>query len=195
MSSITRKLKRKADKEVTAQLTEEQKRLPSGKVVTTPIKGEFLTLPLLGWCAVRQRENVPLVMLGLALLRDDKIRGMLHVELPIYKGETDVATVAMLDAFGWDGRVWKPGDEGWPTGDDANREQLQFMMSEIGLAATLTFPPDFETGNSNAQMVDVTRARGPFLMPPLVLPEVAPNAEKIQRLHDLCDTIQQFYPS
>lgn len=190
MSSLSRKIKRHQGD---PQLSEEQKRLPSGKVVTTPMKGTFLTLPLLGWCAIRQDE-VPLIMLGLALLRDDQIRGVLHVELPIYKGETDVATLAALQRYGWNGKVWSMGDEHWPTGDEDNESSLISMMETTGLVASLTFPPDPETGNVNAQEVEVMRARGNFLMQPLPEPEGAVDAEALKTLHDLCDNVGKFYP-
>lgn len=195
--SITRKLQRNYEKQQEKEeheslLTPEQMKLPSGKVVTSPVKGEFMTLPLLGWCAIRKREEIPLVMLGLALLKDNTIRGVLHIELPVYKDETDRAVVAALERYGWTGDVWKPGSELWPTGDAENQDQLVAMMKQAGLSASLTFPPN-ETGNVSAQAVEVMRARGDFLMPPLPEPESV-NEDLLQKLHAILQNASQFYP-
>ena len=150
MSNTARKIKRKQDLEAqkNAELTEEQKRLPTGRLVTAPLRGRFQTLPLLGWTALRKEKNdvtTPLVMLALALLDEGGMKGMMHVEFPVYKGETDQAIVGCLMRYGWQGGVWKLGDEGWPTGDAANEEQLDFLIQDTpGLVASMTFPPSEE---------------------------------------------------
>jgi hypothetical protein len=193
--SILRKFQRKQDQALVSgePITEAQKRYPTGKVVSSPIKGEYLTFPLLGWMAVRAQESTPLVMLALALLKDDRIRGTLHVEIPIYEGETDKAAFAALERFGWNGRVWEPGADTWPTGDAANEEQLKMLLDGTGLRATLTFPPDSETNNVQAQTVEVMRANGPFFMEPLAQPETEPDPEKFAAFMTLCREVARFH--
>lgn len=193
MSSTIRKFKREQDKSARELITEDQKRLPTGTVVTSPVKGEFTTFPLLGWVGIRAKEETPLLMLALALLKDDRIRGTLNLELPVYEGETDKAVLATIDRYGWDGRVWSPGAKGWPTGDEANEEQIKMLLDQAGLKATLTFPPDFETGNINAQPLDVRRARGPFFLEPLPQPEVDPDPERLTQFLELCRNPGQFH--
>ena len=117
--------------------------------------------------------------------------GVMDVELPVYKGETDAATVQALQRYGWQGGKWAPGDETWPTGDDTNAEQLQLLIHDTqSLKATLTFPPSEE--GAAVQEVEIGRARGSFLMPPLPEPEER-NEALIARLHELCDDYTSFY--
>jgi hypothetical protein len=197
--SQLRKIQRKQEQEAKKAMekgdfiTEEQKRYPTGQVVTAPIKGSFLTFPLLGWVAVRAQENVPLVMLALALLKEDRIRGTLHVEIPIYEGETDKAAFATLKRYGWNGKVWQPGSTNWPAGDVTNEEQLQQLLNQAKLQATLTFPPDPATGNIQAQPVEVMRARGPFFMEPLPPPTEEPDPQELAAFLELCRDIGQFH--
>jgi len=184
MSSLSRQLKK-------GQLTEAQKRLPSGKVVTTPMKGTFLTVPVLGWVSMR-RDEVPVVMLVLSMLKDNTPRGILHVELPVYEGETDRATLAALKRYGWNGDVWAKGTEVWPTGDPINEQPLVEMLEASNLVSTLVFPPD-SLGNACAQEVEVLRARGNFLMPPLPEPDDVSEAD-VRKLLELCKDFKQFHP-
>lgn len=197
--SSSRKIQRKQEKETKKAMangdfiTEEQKRYPTGQVLTAPIKGEFLTFPLLGWMAIRAHENVPLVMLVLALLKGEKLCGTLQVEIPIYEGETDKAAFHTLKKYGWGGGVWSPGDESWPTGDEANEEQLKSLLEQSKLQATLTFPPDFESEGANAMPVEVMRARGPFFMPPLEKPTVEPDPHEFADFLALCRDVGKFH--
>jgi len=191
MSAI-RKIKRAQEKAAEGELTEEQKRYPSGKIITSPVKGDFSTFPLLGWISVRAKEEVPLVMLALALIRDDSLRGTLQVELPVYEGETDKAVLASLKRYGWNGQIWSPGSEVWPTGNEESVEQLKTLMAPSKLKATLTFPPN-EEGNFCAQPVEVTRARGPFLMPPLPEPEEELSLEELEAFLAICKDTTPFY--
>jgi len=194
MSGSIRKIKRQKDRE-SDELPTLQQKLPTGKLLTDPVKGEFTSVPLLGWIAVRTRDRIPLVMLDLALLRpehqEEGIKGWLQVELPLYL-DTEAATVAALERYGWSGKCWKEGDEHWPTGDEDNLEQLRGLMSQWGLRASLTFPPS-ELGGFNAQPVEVTRAAGSFLMPPLETTE-PPNPERVQALRDIVLDYRSFYP-
>lgn len=148
-------------------------RLPVGQIMSEPVKGDFLALPLFGWVSVRAGTKTPLVMLSTLLVQptpdDPVLRGTLNIELPVLP-ETEAATLAALERFGWDGRVW-PTDDGWPQGSEADMEQLVMLMDSAGLRATLTFPPSAQ--GAKAQTVSVQRARGPFLMPPLPEPEAA----------------------
>lgn len=197
--SSTRKIQRKQEKETKKAMTngdvitEAQKRYPTGTVVSAPIKGEFLTFPMLGWVAIRATENVPLVMLALALLKGDKLCGSLQVEIPIYEGETDRAALHTLKKYGWVGGVWSPGDEGWPTGDADNEAQLKALLESAKLRATLTFPPDFEKEGANAMVVEVMRARGPFFMPPLEEPTVETDPQELADFLALCRDVGKFH--
>lgn len=167
-------------------------KLPVGRVVSQPVKGEFLTLPLFGWVAKRQKTEIPLVMLALVLIRSDEDaspRGTLSVELPVLE-DTELATLAALERYGWDGRVW-PVDKGWPDGSLSDEHQLRELMEQATLRATMTFPPS-EKGVA-AQTVRVERAQGPFLMPPLPEPEGDGDPQKLQRLRQLCENPRIFF--
>ncbi len=159
--------------------------LPVGKLLSPPIKGDFLALPLFGWVATRAGDRVPLVMLTLLLMRslEDPIpRGTLEVTIPFIE-TTQLATFAALERFGWDGRVW-PTDEGWPSGDSVEEANLRNLLREAKLRATLTFPPN-DKGMA-LQSVTVSRAQGPFLMAPLPEPTDVADPDKLSRLRELC---------
>lgn len=195
MSSSARKVKKQQEQKTSAKvgLTDAQKRLPSGRLTTPPIRGTYNSIPLLSWMARRNEENIPLVMLGLALL-DEKntMVGNLQVEYPIYKGETDAAVVEQLKKYGWKGGVWSDGATEWPTGDPQNEDLISTLVHDTHtLKSTMTFPPNDE-GQNAVVAVTIGRANGPFLMPPLTEPE-EPDEELVQRLHDLCDNYHVFY--
>lgn len=182
------KLKQHRDEETKGH---DHRKLPVGTVVSSPIKGEFLALPLFGWVATRDKVGTPLVMIVALLIRsieDPKPRGTLQIELPILE-ETELATIAALERFGWDGRVW-PVDEGWPTGSDMDEVQITTLMEQAHLRATLTFPPG--PNGVAAQTVNVQRAKGPFLMPPLPTPEGDVDPVKRERLKQLCENPRIF---
>ncbi len=178
-------IKRKADKGTGI----DHHKLPVGTVLSNPIKGDFLTLPLFGWVAVRQKTGTPLVMLTVLLLRsgeDTQPRGSMSLELPIFD-DTLNATVATLERFGWDGRVW-PDDEGWPTSEgepSADEQQMMALLEQAQLRVSLTFPPGDQ--GVGALPISVQRATGPFLMPPLPTPEAPPDPEKVKKLLYLCN--------
>ncbi len=167
--------------------------LPVGKVLSSPVKGKFMTLPLFGWIGIRDRKDTPLVMLVLMLFRsveDPVPRGTLQVEFPVME-ETELATLAALEMFGWDGRIW-PEDEGWPPIDSEDEKNLlAFLDQSQNLQNILTFPPG-EEGNAAVE-VDVQRARGPFLMPPLPNPIKEVDEFKLKRLRELCTNPAIFY--
>jgi len=160
--------------------------LPVGKVLSEPVKGTFLSLPLFGWIGVREATETPLVMLSVLLLPknpvDSKPGGTLQVELPVFE-ETLNNIVAALDRYGWDGRVW-PRDEGWPTGSEQDEEHLKYMLEVSGLKNTLVFPTSDQ--GAAAQEVVVARAAGPFLMPPLPAAEDV-DPWKVEQLKQLCE--------
>jgi len=169
----------------------DHRKLPVGNVRSAPVKGDFLALPLFGWVATRDKTETPLVMLVALLMRaadDPKPRGTLQIELPIFE-ETELPTLACLERFGWDGRVW-PVDEGWPTGFKDDEEQILALMESAQLRATLTFP----SGDKGVavQAVSVQRAKGPFLMPPLPEPEGEPDPVKLLKLRQLCENPRIF---
>jgi len=162
--------------------------LPVGKIVSQPTKGDFLTLPILGWVSIRQQTETPLVMLGLILFQsveDPQPRGTLHVELPIFE-ETEQGTVACLERYGWKGKVYYAGTE-------PQDEVLEGMMETAGLRATFIFE-QAEDGSQPAQNVSVQRARGPFLMPPLPDPEEPPDPKLVEKLRTLINDPKQFWP-
>lgn len=190
MGSFDRKFRRANEKQ--EQVTEEQQRLPVGKVVSSPVKGICLGLPMLGWVSLRKGTDIRLLMLALLLLKESKIVGLLHVEIPIYP-ETERNALWMLQNFGWDGRVW-PQDAGWPTGTP-DEPGIRHMLSEqAGLAGSLVFPPS-ETGAGNVAMnVEISRAKGNFFMPPLPEAEVDPDPKLVSRFQELCADFKVFYP-
>lgn len=184
--SQLRKLQRniKRDLDITDVPTDHLK-LPVGQVTSAPVKGEFLALPLFGWVGLRRQTDTPLVMVVALLMReggDPSPRGTIQLELPVFE-DTELATLGVLERFGWDGRVW-PTEEGWPSGITEEEIQLRALMDQAGLQATLTFPPN-EMGYM-AQPLNVTRAKGPFLMPPLPELETEPDPIKLERLRALC---------
>jgi hypothetical protein len=186
--SQLRKLQRNVERQENAEEVEvphNHRELPTGKLLSPPVKGDFLALPLFGWVALRAGDRVPLVMLTLLLmnsLEDPSPRGTLEVTLPVLE-KTEMATLATLERFGWDGRVW-PTDEGWPSGNSVEETNIRELMSLAGLRATFTFPPS-ESGAS-AQSVTVSRAQGPFLMPPLPTPVGESDPVKLAKLRGLC---------
>jgi len=199
MGSFDRKVRRSTESEL---VTEAQQRLPVGKVVSAPVKGEFRGLPLMGWISLRKNSEVRLLMLALLLIRDEGVKGILHVEIPIYP-ETETDAIRLLQSFGWDGRTW-PTDPGWPTGteDEANHRHF---LEQSGLVASLIFPP-VEGGQHATMNVNVQRAKGNFFMPPIgvkleedsaPLPEAAeePDPKLVVRFQELCQNFKVFYPT
>jgi len=168
-------------------------KLPVGKIISEPVKGKFLTLPLFGWVGIREKTNTPLVMLVVMLFRsveDPVPKGTLQLELPVME-DTELAVLATLERFGWDGRIW-PEQEGWPPPESDDEANLLALLEQSGnLKNTLTFPPGEE--GAAALEVDVQRARGPFLMPPLPEPEGEPDEFKLTRLRELCTHPVIFY--
>ena len=187
MGSFDRKVRRNGDSEL---VTEDQQRFPVGRVVSSPVKGECMGLPMLGWISLRKGSEIRLLMLALLLLREGKPIGLLNVEIPIYP-ETERNTLWMLQSFGWDGRVW-PKDEGWPTGS-ADEPGLQHMLGQAGLVSSIVFPPS-KTGDHATMDVNISRAKGNFFMPPLPDAEVDPDPKLVSRFHELCLDYKVFYP-
>jgi hypothetical protein len=187
LRKIQRSVERQGDADE-AEVPVNHRELPVGNVlveVDEPVRGDFLSIPLLGWVSRRVKEQTPIVMLRLLLIRsteDPVPRGILEVELPIYE-QTELATLACLERYGWDGRVW-PLDAGWPDSNEMEAANLRTILESVNLGSTLVFPPG-EQGNA-AQPVTIGRARGAFLMPPLPVPEGDPNPEKLAKLRELC---------
>lgn len=164
--------------------------LPVGKVLSAPVRGEHLTLPLFGWTAARAKEGTPLVMLVLVLLNPEtfEMTGTLQVEMPVFT-ETEHATLSVLQGYGWDGRIW-PTEPGWPDGNQAEEDNLRDLLSKAKLKATFVFPPR-ESGVS-AQTVNISRARGPFLMPPLLDPDMEPDQELLAKFREVVTSPKKF---
>lgn len=171
----------------------DHRKLPVGQVMTAPLKGEFRGLPLFGWVAMRAKTDTPLVMLAFLLMREVegelRPRGTLQVETPIFEGETDLPSVALLEQLGWDGRVW-PVDDGWPSGT-TDEEQVLMCMDQASLRATLTFPPG-EQGHAMIPL-NVQRAQGPFLMPPWEEPTEEPSQALVDKLRRICEDPKLYF--
>jgi hypothetical protein len=139
------------------------------------------------------RERIPLVMLHVALLgkQDHVMHGTLEVELPLYI-ETEAATLAALDRYGWAGTTWALG-EAAPQGDEGVGQQLTGLITQAAenLRATLLFTsgPD----GMPAQEVEITRAQGRFLMPPLEKPERAPDPERLRAFRAIVRDYPRFF--
>ena len=188
--------KNKKPRKKVAGIPNNHRKLPVGTVVDQaspePVRGEYLALPLFGWVSIRQKTEDPLVMLILLLIRsveDPSPRATLQIELPVFD-ETINDTLAALDRFGWDGRVY-PIDDGWPDGDPDQLEQITGLMEQANLRATLTFPPGDQ--GISVQPVKIERAKGPFLMPPLPKTDDEPEPTKLAKLKLLCENPRQFY--
>lgn len=170
----------------------DHKKLPVGEVIDKPVaKGRYLALPLFGYVALRDKVNTPLVMVTCLLMPGPAApdpRGAIKIELPVIE-ETEMATVACLERFGWDGRVW-PGEPGWPEDTD-DEENIRALLEQAGLAATMVFPSGDK--GTKTQTVEVQRAKGPFLMPPLPKPNEDPDPHKVERLRELCRDSTIFY--
>lgn len=195
MSNSLRKLKRQKDRD-SDELPPVEQKLPTGRVLTEPIKGTFVSFPLLGWIAVRDRDRIPLVMLVLALLEPGKEemgvpKGTLEVELPLYV-DTEAPTIAALERYGWTGLTWTVGAP--PPFDSWNLAEQLTALLEPSLRSTLIFASDPQTGGQPAQNVEVMRAKGRFLMPPLEVPAESPKPERVRALRDLVLSYRSFYP-
>lgn len=120
----------------------------------------------LGW--THTRENTwPLVILNMALFRniDSNPVGKMNLVLPFSPGtERYVSTV--VEACGWDGRIWPYKDHGWPEGSE-HEEDFLWILKEIGLGSTMTFPVDREEGIP-AIPIHVAKRHGPFRTAPYI---------------------------
>lgn len=172
--------------------------LPVGKVIagmdpTKPIRGKYQAMPLFGYVSLRDKTDTPLVMLTVLLMKveegDISVAGSMSLELPVFP-ETETGILWALERLGWDGRVW-PVDDGWPHGDEANEMQLLELMENAKLRASLTFPPS-DVGAAAIE-VDVQRANGPFLMPPLPEPEAPGDPVKLAKLRAMCENPKVFF--
>lgn len=186
MSSI-----RRVERQTAKDQAKDHRKLPVGRVVSAPVKGEFLAIPLVGWIARRAQVKTPLAMIAAVLLDEEKneVRGSLRIEMPVLP-ETELATLGALERFGWDGRVW-PGDDGWPTGSGKDEENLRALIKQANLRASLAFPPGDK--GASAQKVHVSRAQGDFLMPPLPEPTVPVDEGRLERLRALCEDPSVFF--
>jgi hypothetical protein len=183
--SQLRKIQRNVEKEEEAIIPLDHHKLPVGKVLTAPVKGEFMIFPLLVWVSLRMKTKVPLVMIRSLMFKsveEPTPVGILQLELPVYE-DTERGVLGVLERFGWDGRIW-PLEPGWPDGDETETANLNAVLRQASLKNTLVFPPG-ESGVA-AQPINVARAKGPFLMKPLPIPENEPNPELLAKLRDLC---------
>jgi hypothetical protein len=136
-------------------------------------------------------------MLALALLESEReeegMKGILELELPLFN-DTEAATLAVLERYGWQGTVWTIDDPP-PFGNAELVEQLTGLLSQTSpsLRATLVFATDPVTGSALAQSVEVMRAKGRFLMPPLDPPSEPPHPERLEALRSLVLNRRSFY--
>lgn len=160
--------------------------VPTGKVGPGRVSaGSYLALPVLAWVVDRA------VVLAAALLdeKTQRKQGTIAMRFPVTP-TTEAYIVAVLGEFGWDGRVW-PDDPGWPTGTFEERAMWQ-LVTGAGLSATFTFPPTQR--GALAHKVTVPMTGGLFSLDPLVRPAaVQPDAERIQKLRQLCADPKVFH--
>ena len=102
--------------------------------------GEYPMFALLGWVQPRE-ANWPVVGLSLTTLSKagDRAIGGLTLGLPLTP-RSEHHICRLLEAFGWDGRVWPHQDHGWPEGTD-DEAGLLGLLRTARLGASLTFPP------------------------------------------------------
>jgi hypothetical protein len=112
---------------------------------------------------VEKRRLWPVVGLQVLLLRrlEFKFVGSMTIGLPVTP-KTELYVNALLQTFGWDGRVW-PDEEGWPTGTP-DEQQIQQLLDRAGLISTLTFPST-ENGAPLIEM-PVAKTSAPFHLAP-----------------------------
>jgi len=197
--------------------------LPTGEVLTDPVRGTFSAIPLIGYMSVRHHVQTPLVMLIVSLIDNEGTgKGLLRMELPYYS-KSEKATVAALERFGWDGRVWPPrqivseiktvDEPTWPPrregekvpvvtesefdqGWPAEDQEAQEYLEPLLQMMKLirTFTFPPNGGQCKAQQIEVTRAMGPFLMNPLPEPEQDPDPKLTESLKQiLSEGVSLFY--
>lgn len=153
MASLLKKLRKKTTKPSVGLLTSDQRLLPVGEVIGDPVRGVLQALPVFG-CFARRKSGEPLLYLALTLLdleKDASLGGF------ILKAPVDASTlkpiVSTLQRLGWDGTI-----EPFP--GTTQEGELPFVESSFKFQPTEHGYPTLE--------VEVLRAQGPFLMPPLI---------------------------
>src|SRR6478736_763792 len=111
-------------------------------------------------------------------------KGLIQIEMPVYP-ETERGVLGVLERFGWDGRIW-PLERGWPDEEQVEADNLRTCLNQAVLKNSLVFPPSPTGEGVSAQPINVARARGPFLMQHLPIPEGEPNQLLLDRLRELC---------
>jgi len=152
--------------------------------------GVYRTLAVLGWIEKKPNE-LPKVGIQTIILKtnEDKHVGALTLGLPVTP-KTERYINALLQTYGWDGRVW-PHDEdgGWPEGS-ADRDQILGLLDKVNLDATLTFAPGPK--GVPAVRMNVTKSRGPFQLSPF--DEIDSPPLHLLRFRDLVTDPTIFFP-
>lgn len=139
--------------------------MPTGQVVGGDMRpGYYRAFAVLGW--IEKRKPWPVVGLQTIALRmnEDKHVGAVSLGLPV-SPKTELYVNALLQTFGWDGRVWPYDNDGqWPE-KTAEEEQVQGLLRKVNLLSTLTFPST-EQGIPSVRFY-VAKSKGVFPIAPL----------------------------
>lgn len=139
--------------------------MPSAQVTGGSVApGYYRAFAVLGW--IEQRNVFPVVGVQTILLRnqEDRNHGALTLGLPVTP-KTELYVNALLQSFGWDGRVWPyDNDQAWPEGT-ADEPQVMGLLKKVGLGSTLAFPPNAERGIPTLR-IHIAKRQGVFPLAP-----------------------------
>lgn len=126
--------------------------------------GTYRTFAVLGWIE-KKFGQLPKVGIQTIILHavHNKHMGALTLGLPV-SPKTELYVNALLQTFGWDGRVW-PHDEdgGWPEGSN-DRDQILGLLDKVNLDATLTFAAGPQ--GVPAIRMNILKSRESFMLSP-----------------------------
>jgi hypothetical protein len=165
--------------------------MPSAQVSGGEIRpGSYRAFAAIGW--VEHRNGVPTVGLQTFVLRhDNKHVGALTIGLPVTP-RTELYVNALVQSFGWDGRVWPyDNDKGWPEGTD-DEAQVLGLLARVNLASSMTFPSVGDKGVP-AVRIEIPKSHGPFPLPPST--EVDSPPVHLARLRALIADPSIFQPT
>lgn len=166
--------------------------LPCGQVTGGSITpGTYRGIAVLGW--LEQRNGVPTVGLQTIVLRnqEDKHVGAVTLGFPVTP-KTELYVNALLQTFGWDGRVWPyDDDKKWPDGT-TDEDQVMGLIQKVGLSSTLTFAPQEGVGVPTVRL-QIPKRSGPFQLPPLE--EMNSPPVHLDRFRELVKDMTIFKPT
>lgn len=151
--------------------------------------GTYRCMAVLGW--VEKRAVWPVVALHTLVLRNVEYKPIatLTIVMPVTP-KTELYVNALLQTFGWDGRVWPyDDDKGWPEGTGADEENLKKLLKQTAMSATLCFPSDTKDGAAVIN-IPIAKASSPFPLAPFQ--EVDSPPVHLERLRALCKDPSAF---